>query len=206
MKLRPGPRTSTPMVLLGASVDDRVDPVVAVGRLYVLHGAALRQTLARLAPELDADDLVQELFVIALRNAERVVRADAPHAWLFGSAVRLAATRRRTARLRRFFGLDVLPRTAKATAVEPARDLEQRDAQRQLAAALESVSGAKRDVFVLFELQGLAGEDIATALGIPLKTVWTRLFHARKEVAAALRRQLHTEARTSGLSPEELKP
>jgi hypothetical protein len=36
--------------------------------------------------------------------------------------------------------------------------------------------------------------------------VWTRLFHARKEVTAAIERQLVTEARTSGLKRDEVEP
>ena len=46
------------------------------------------------------------------------------------------------------------------------------------------------------------GEEIAAALQIPLKTVWTRLFHARKDFAAELARLELIEQRTSGL-PEE---
>ncbi|MFZ5442558.1 MAG: RNA polymerase sigma factor [Myxococcota bacterium] len=175
-----------------------------VRRLYVAHAAELRQALARLAPELDADDLLQEVFLIALDRPEALVGADSPRAWLFGIAVKLAATRRRTTRLRRFLGLD---EAAELPAVDaPSRTVEQRDAQRAVARALESLSSAKREAFVLFELQGLAGEEVAEALGIPLKTVWTRLFHARKEVTAALERQLLTEARTSGLAREEVRP
>lgn len=39
----------------------------------------------------------------------------------------------------------------------------------------------KREVFALFELEGLSGEEIAERVGCPIDTVWTRLFHARKE-------------------------
>lgn len=179
-------------------------PVEELRKLYLTHGAGLRQAMARLAPNLDADDLLQELFVIALSKTADFERADVPHAWLYGVAVRLAATRRRTARLRTFFGLTEM---SNVTAVDsPSRTVEQRDAQKQVARALDSLSAAKRDVFVLYELQGLAGEDIAAALEIPLKTVWTRLFHARKEVTAAIERQLVTEARTSGLKRDEVEP
>ena len=34
---------------------------------------------------------------------------------------------------------------------------------------------------MLYELEGLSGEEIAQLVGCPLKTVWTRLFHARAE-------------------------
>lgn len=174
-----------------------------VKRLYAQHAGELRQALARLAPGLDADDLLQELFLVVLGRPEALARVDSPRAWLFGVAVKLAATRQRTARLRSFFGLE---RAAELPAVDaPSRTAEQRDAQRAVGRALERLSPAKREAFVLFELQGLTGEEVAAALGVPVKTVWTRLFHARREVTEALERHLLKEARTSGLAREELQ-
>jgi len=190
--------------ILEQAVTKASSPVEAVRALYTEHGARLRQTLARLAPTLDADDLLHETFLIALEKSNELNRAQQPHAWLFGIAVKLAATRRRTARLRRFFGLEEVAELAVVDA--PSRTVEQRDAQRRVQQALEALTEAKREVFVLFELQGLGGEAIAEACGIPIKTVWTRLFHARKEVAAAIERALVTEARTSGLSRSEVRP
>jgi RNA polymerase sigma-70 factor, ECF subfamily len=178
--------------------------VEEVRRLYVVHGAGLRQALARLAPELDADDLVQELFLIALSKVDELAHATSPHAWLYGVAVKLAFTRRRAARLRRFFRLSEAEHVSIVDS--PARTVEQRDAQHRVSRALESLTSAKREVFVLFELQGLPGEDIASALQIPLKTVWSRLFNARKEVTASIERQLLAESRTSGLSRDEVEP
>ncbi|MFT3713639.1 MAG: RNA polymerase sigma factor [Archangium sp.] len=192
------------MILDQALSSAATPPVEDLRKLYLAEGAGLRQALARLAPDLDADDLLHETFVIALGKRTELASADSPRAWLFGVAVKLAATRRRTARLRRFFGLS---HAIDVPAVDAStRTVEQRDAQRRVARALESLSEAKREVFVLFELQGLPGEDIAAALQIPLKTVWTRLFHARKEVTAAIERQLLSEARTSGLKRDEVEP
>lgn len=179
-------------------------PVATLHHLYRAHGATLRQALARLAPTLDADDLLHETFVVALEHVGKLASARQPRAWLFGIGLKLAATRRRTSRLRRFFGLEVV---SELPGVDSAsRSVEQRDAQRRVEAALASLSQAHREVFVLFELQGLSGEEIAEACGVPLKTVWTRLFHARKQLGAALERQLATEARISGLDRSEVTP
>jgi RNA polymerase sigma-70 factor (ECF subfamily) len=175
-----------------------------VRALYARHGAELRQALARLAPDVDADDLLQELFVIALSKRAALAAADSPRAWLYGVATKLAASRRRTARLRRFLGLE--PAQNLPAVDDSARTAEQRDAQRRVQRALEGLSTAKREVFVLFELQEVPGDEIARALGIPLKTVWTRLYHARREVCAAVERQLLAEARTSGLGRSEVRP
>lgn len=158
-----------------------------VRRLYVAHAAGLRLTLQRLAgPGLDPDDLVQEVFVVALRKSADLARAQSPAAWLFGVATRVAATRRRTATWKRWLGLDAAGELA--SAASPARSLEQKQAAQLVQRALEVLSGAKRDVFVLFELQGLSGEETAQALDIPLKTVWSRLFYARREFAAEVQR------------------
>lgn len=177
-----------------------------VKRLYQLHGPELRQALARLAPELDSDDLLQEVFLVVLHRPQALAGADSARAWLFGVAVKLAATRRRSARLRRFFGLASAAESSASVVDSPSRTVEQRDAQRAMGEALGCLSEAKRSAFVLFELQGLSGDEVAEALGIPLKTVWTRLFHARREVVRALERQMAREARTSGLPREEILP
>ena len=158
-----------------------------VRKLYLAHAPALRLTLQRLAgPGLDPDDLVQEGFVVALRKSADLARAQSPAAWLFGVATKVAATRRRTATWRRWLGLDEADELASAES--PSRTLEQKQASQLVQKALEVLSTAKRDVFVLFELQELSGEEIAQALEVPLKTVWSRLFYARREFAAEVER------------------
>ena len=46
---------------------------------------------------------------------------------------------------------------------------------------LGKMSEVRRTTFILFEIEGYSGEEIAEMQGIPLNTVWTRLHHARKE-------------------------
>ena len=191
-------------VYLALDAVDRAVTLDDIKGVYFAHAAELRQVMARLAPELDADDLLQELFLIVLRKPEQLSTVDSPRAWLYGIALKLATTRRRTARARRFFGLEV---TFATPALDSSsRTLEQRDAQRRISKALEGLSPTKRETFVLFELQGLTGTEVAQALGVPEKTVWTRLHQTRKEVLAALERQLLVEARTSGLTRGEIQP
>jgi RNA polymerase sigma-70 factor (ECF subfamily) len=176
-------------------------PREAVRRLYVAHAAELRLGVARLAGrDLDPDDLLHEVFIIALRKPHDLLTADAPKAWLYGVAVKVAASRRRTAKLRRFFGLEDVGEVASAES--SSRTAEQRDAARRVEQVLSKLSDKKREVLVLHELQGLPGEEIAAALQVPLKTVWTRLFHARKDFAAELARLELIEQRTSGLKEE----
>ena len=58
------------------------------------------------------------------------------------------------------------------------------------------MSEGVRDVFVLFELEGIEIKDIATMVDIPIGTVGSRLRRARKEfstLAARLRARLEFE-------------
>src|SRR6185312_14550791 len=81
------------------------------------------------------------------------------------------------------FGPAVDPDADVARGPTPEGQLQQAQAQVQVAKILERMRPKKREVFALFEIEGLSGEEIARRVGCPVDTVWTRLFHARKEFA-----------------------
>lgn len=156
-----------------------------VRMLYLTHGPALRQALHRLSGgSLDAEDLLQDVFVIALRRADALAAADSKAAWLYGVAIKVFHGRRRTARWKRWLGLEALEDVPSPDS--PHLSLEQQQARFAVERGLAKLSAIRREVLVLFELQGLSGAEVAAALEIPVKTVWTRLFHARKDFAAAI--------------------
>ena len=154
--------------------------VEALGALYDRHARALLAFARRAAPSEDAEDIVQNVFLRALSCAGRFDRdAATARPWLFGIAVRVASERRRS--LRRF-GAAVLRLAAFGRrAVEPAA-VERTDVERALAA----LSPQKRDVLLLVEVEELTCEEAASALGVPVGTVWTRLHHARRELRKLL--------------------
>ncbi len=164
-------------------------------QLFEAHADFVRRLVVRLGtPTADADDLVQETFVIAFRKwsdfdptqfVARGTGASAERTWLYAIAARVAAAARRRARVRRFFGVAPEP-------VDPATPgslLERAEARRRVSRLLEGLGEKKRTVFVLFEIEGLTGEEIARVVGCPVKTVWTRLFHARREFLKQLARE-----------------
>jgi RNA polymerase sigma-70 factor (ECF subfamily) len=59
--------------------------------------------------------------------------------------------------------------------------IETREKRNKLQTILLQMSEKRRVVFTLFEVEGYSGEEIADILDVPLNTVWTRLYHARKE-------------------------
>lgn len=166
------------------------DAEVDVHRLYRETVGPLRATLRRLTwAACDVDDLLQDVFVAALDRPAALARAVSPRAWLYGIAFNHVARRRRRHMLRRYLGLEEAP---EPVAAGPHEELEQREAEALVHAALEQLAPKKRAVFVLYELDGFSGEEISEAVGCPLKTVWTRLFHARRELDAELKKLVKT--------------
>jgi RNA polymerase sigma-70 factor, ECF subfamily len=68
----------------------------------------------------------------------------------------------------------------------------------QLDAVLSTLSEDRREVFVLFELEGLTGPEIAEHLGVPVGTVASRLRRGRADFEAAAARLLTQTRRERG--------
>ena len=154
----------------------------ALGELYDRYHAALRLFVARATSDAeDVDDLVHATFLAAAKAANRYDGRPSCRPWLIGIAVRLLRRRRRA------FGtfLAVLSsiRGARPTTADPrAALLARNDVER----ALARLSEAKRVALLMAEVEGLSSEEIATALGVPIGTVWSRLHAARRELREAL--------------------
>ena len=68
----------------------------------------------------------------------------------------------------------------------PSDALESRDRQRAVQTALLALSSEYREVIVLRHFTDLSYEDIAATLGIPVKTVKSRLYSARQRLGDLL--------------------
>jgi len=185
--------TALPELRGPAAGDDELIAAIANGNLETLgalfdrHALSVRRYLGRLGLDAsDVDDLVQATFLEVLRAAPRFDPSFLARNWLFGIATSLVRRHRRS--LGRFAArLARAARSSESTPpATPAELFEGDETTRRLDRAFSSLSAKKREVFVLVTLEGLSGEEAATALGIPVNTVWTRLHHARSELRAAL--------------------
>jgi RNA polymerase sigma-70 factor (ECF subfamily) len=151
--------------------------------LYRVHyqaaGAFLRKLGVR---ERDLDDAMQDVFAELFRSLPRFRGEAQLRTWLY----RLCATQAR--RSRRFRGVSDMLSALIGQAGEPSVEQELPDdiAQRRVARALERLSDSERLVFVLYELEGLSGDEIAQVAGCPTATVWRRLHYARARFRAAI--------------------
>lgn len=120
-------------------------------------------------------------------------------AWLHGICVHLASDyRRRAHRRRETLTEDVSEPAGSAPAVSPEEQVALGQARQELRRILDSMDLEKRAVFVMFELDGLACNEIAECLGVPLGTVYSRIHAARQEFLLAVKRVRAAAARSEG--------
>ena len=143
--------------------------------------ALRRYAWSLLRNSADADDLVQDCLALALRRlASRTGTGDI-RPWLFTIMHNLFVSRwRLKKRWERLLG-----RSGDASAeasVAPAQDWSL--ATRDLIAGLDLLAPEQRHVLLLVAVEGLEYRDAATALGVPVGTVMSRLSRARNALRA----------------------
>jgi RNA polymerase sigma-70 factor (ECF subfamily) len=135
--------------------------------------------------ESGLDDATQDVFVVVNNKLSEFDGNAAITTWLYAIVIRVARRyRERQAQAHRFESSDPL--------VSEGTSEQELDARRKLAFArsvLDSLDEAKREVFVLSEIEQMAAPEIAAITGVPLNTVYSRLRAAKLAFANAVRKQ-----------------
>lgn len=137
-------------------------------------------------PAADRDDLVQDVFLVAYRRLPDFDGRN-PAGWLY----RIARRRVRDFRRLRWFKYLVqrrsaLPEHLEHTSGNPGDTLERKQASALLEQLLDRLNPEQRLAFVLFEVEGYSGREIAELQEVPLNTVWARIHAARKKLGRLL--------------------
>lgn len=147
--------------------------------LYSRHARTIAHFLRRLGVAPDAlDDALQEVFLQAFRSLDKFRGDAAVRTWLY----RLAVTQARRSREKARFARRVQQLMAWELSGEPGWCSEQStESERLLHAALAQLTALEREAFVLYELEGQSGAELAAIFGCPEATVYRRLHDARKK-------------------------
>ena len=158
------------------------------------------QDLYRLAYRLsgdyaEAEDVIQDAFLKAWLNKRRFRHDSTLKTWLYRIVVNTTFSwRRRWYRRRRklvTFFLDWDTRKNWDDQNYAERQLEQLQLNQRLAGALQELPPLLRLIVVLRDIEGLKYEEIATIVNIPMGTVKSRLWRARRALKAQLEAQMH---------------
>lgn len=173
--------------------------------LVVKYQRRLERLIGRMVRDVDlVPDIAQEAFIRAYRALPQFRGESQFYTWLYRIAVNTA--KKALLELKRdpivteaaLAGRDDDDETSRRE-IEPS-DGETPDAvlaSREIAAtvnaAIEALPDDLRQAILLREIEGLAYEEIATAMACPIGTVRSRIFRAREAIAARLRPLLDTK-------------
>lgn len=195
------PRSATPDRRRPAPVDAGGTPTFE--QIYDAEAAFVWRSLRRLGVQpASIEDAVQDVFVVVHRRLGEFEGRSQIRTWLFGIVLRVARTHRRTVQRKRLdkraedVELDALPDVEGAPG--PEQRAERTQAMKVLYELLEKLDEDKREVFVMAELEGLSGPEIAETLGANLNTVYARLRAARIAFEQAVARHLARDRRRIG--------
>jgi RNA polymerase sigma-70 factor (ECF subfamily) len=165
-----------------ASVEDPDELVAAAFRRYSRYVAAVALRLIGRDDELD--DVVQEVFLAALRGLPRLREAEAVKGWLATVTVRVAGRRLRRRRLRTFLGLDHAPDYERLAA--PDAPADERALLSRVYLALDALPVRERLAFCLRHVEGEPLERVAELCGCSLATAKRRIAAVQARLADQL--------------------
>lgn len=141
------------------------------------YSVARRFLLSMGVPSSAIEDTCQDVFLQAFRYLPKFRGDCSFKTWLYRICTSEARRHRQRTRKRR--SLLTLLISEPSSPIAQA-ELGEHRAERLVNQALGQLSETERLVFVLYELEGLAGKEIGEIAQCPEATVWRRLHYARK--------------------------
>ncbi len=167
-----------------------------LGRAAREHAKFLRTRLRSLGvDEARLDDAVQDVLEVLARRIEAYDERFSVRQWMAGVARNVARRHRRHA-AREPATIEAEP----AGTDDPERAAVRREAAEMLERFLAELDPDRWAVFVLSEVEGLRGTEIAAELGVNLSTVYARLRSAQRAFDRALARYRAREHRFAWLA------
>jgi RNA polymerase sigma-70 factor, ECF subfamily len=167
------PKVSDPELLAAIGTGDRR----ALEELYLSYHRRLARFLARFTPRYEnAEEIINDTFLVVWQNAKDFRRASLVSTWIFGIAYRTALkSLRRQKNHAAARSLDECPEQT----VDPAMETEVQDWVLQ---GLEKLPHEQRLTLELAYNMGYSLEEIAAMTDAPVGTVKARMYHAREKL------------------------
>ncbi len=150
--------------------------------------------------DCDVEDVVQEVFLVVSRRLASVRDKGAFASWLFQITRKIVANHRRRLRWRQLWtGHDKELERIPWDGSDPAAELERRRMVTLLQLAIDRLPDKYRTVFVLYEIEGLSTQAIASLCQRNMSTVRVQLARARERFLAAYQRLVRREVGRAGI-------
>lgn len=160
----------------------------AFRELFVKHRSNVARLVARLLGNpSEVEDVTQEVFLHVFRSLH-LFRGEARFStWLYRLTVNVVRMHLRQKRSRpQLVAEEPIPEQTPSHGDDPPEAVDRRKRIQALERLIAKLSPKKREVLILHDFEGVPAKEIAQILGIPVLTVRTRLFYARKALYAAI--------------------
>ena len=160
----------------------------ALGPLYLRYGRLVSRAVLAAVPSLsseDTEDIMHDIFLAVAKSAKQYRDEGKLKSWIFTIAVRTTRRRYRALQIRRRL-LGTVHGRPVAVAGETSSPEVSTLSRVDLGRAMSGLTKTQREVLVLFEIEGLSGEEVSEMLSIRLNTVWSHLRRARNRVQTTL--------------------
>jgi RNA polymerase sigma-70 factor (ECF subfamily) len=162
-------------------------PTYDTARLYRDYAGKVTRWATKLTgSKSDADDLVQEVFLVVHRRLPSLAGVESPGPWLLAMTRNLARhlwrQRGRSAKRVQSWRLEWEP----TAPPNPLEQLEMRRAAQQVEQAMASLDERYREIYWLCEVKKLPSAKVAAMTGLNKDTLRVRRFRARKQISKRL--------------------
>ena len=143
--------------------------------------------------EQDAVDLSQEAWIKGWQRLEQFHGESSFTTWMTRIVINLCLDHLRKQKRHRLDSIETMDdesggveRQMPVVTVNPTAGLERAELRKKIDGALDQLSAEHRTVLVLHEFEDLEYKEIAKTVGCSMGTVMSRLFYARRKMAALL--------------------
>jgi len=163
---------------------------VAVDELVNMYGMRLVKSAFLLCGnEADAQDIVQDTFITAIKAISKFRGTSSLYTWLHGIMINVYRHFRR--KQKSHVTLDDLPEQSDDS--RQTSQLENRSTREVLLECMDNLSSEHREVLVLRYFEGMTIQEIAEATGMRKGTIKSRLHYAIVKIKDILPEELHPE-------------
>lgn len=147
------------------------------------------KNIIKLITKQENEDLEQEVYIRAWKNAERYKEQGSFKSWINTIAKNISKDYLKSAQKKQEINStsdELILNTVKDERKTPDLKLIQNERQKQIVKAINSLKPKFREVIILCEIRGYTYEECAQLIKCPLGTVKSRIYNAKKELALKL--------------------
>lgn len=147
------------------------------------------KNIIRLITKQDNEDLEQEVYIKAWKNAEKYEERGTFKAWINTIAKNVSKDYLKSAGFRNSANTtsdEIVLNSVKDGKATPEKALDTSERQQRIICAIEELKPKLKETVMLCEIYGYTYEEAAKQLKCPLGTIKSRIYNAKKELAEKL--------------------